>query len=528
MPRLSRVLGSAAAIALIAAAGAAQAAPPKDFDAYMARVLSTFGPPGMSVAIVEDGKVTLAKGYGVRKLGDPAPVDEHTIFPIGSNTKAFTAAALSILVDEGKLSWDDKVVSDLPGFQMYDPYVTGEMTITDLLVHRSGLGLGEGDLMFYPPTSFTRQEIVERLRYLKPASSFRSKFAYDNMLFIAAGQLVAHASGGTWDDFIRQNIFKPLAMPDATATSGEIGPNANRAWPHIRTGGAVRGMGDMKPMPSVELIDNAGPAGSINASAVDMSKWLQVQLSRGVLPNGKRLFSAEQAAAMWTPQTLIVTRDPPPGPFGDTAAHFSAYALGWGVRDYRGHRIYTHDGGVPGGISTVMVIPDKHIAFAVMTNSEEIGALHAVDNALVDHYLGVSPAVDWPVVMKQALDAQAAGALAAMKAQPAAQAEGPAASLPLAKFAGVYKDPWYGSVTIANGAHGLEISFDRTPTMKGALEHVAYDTFRTRFTDPAIEDAYLTFALAPDGTVSEIKLKPVSPLADFSFDYQDLDLTPAK
>jgi hypothetical protein len=317
-------------------------------------------------------------------------------------------------------------------------------------------------------------------------------------------------------------------MRDATATSGEIGPNANRAWPHIRTGGAVRGLGDMKPMVGVELIDNAGPAGSINASALDMSKWLQVQLSRGVMPDGKRLFSAAQATAMWTPQTLIVTRDPPPGPFGDTAAHFSAYALGWGVRDYRGHRIYTHDGGVPGGVSTVLVIPDKHVAFAVLTNAEDPAALHAVDNALLDHYLGVSPAVDWPVVMQQASDAQAAGALAAMKSQPAAQAEGPAPSLPLAKFAGIYHDPWYGKLTISNGAHGLEVNFERTPLMKGPLEHVAYDTFRTRFPDPAIEDAYLTFALAPDGTVTEIKLKPVSALADFSYDYQDLDFTPAK
>ena len=237
MSRLTRVLASAAAVALIAAAGAAQAAPPENFDAYMTRVLSTSGAPGMSVAIVEDGKVTLAKGYGVRKLGEAAPVDAHTIFPIGSNTKAFTATALAILVDEGKLSWDDKVVSRLPGFQMYDPYVTGEMTITDLLTHRSGLGLGEGDLMFYPPTTFTRQEIVERLRYLKPATSFREKFAYDNMLYVAAGQLVADTSGESWEDFIRANIFKPLGMTDATATSGELGPNANRGWPHIRLGG---------------------------------------------------------------------------------------------------------------------------------------------------------------------------------------------------------------------------------------------------------------------------------------------------
>jgi CubicO group peptidase (beta-lactamase class C family) len=523
MPRLSSVV---AATALLLVSGAAQAAPPKDLDAYVNRAIKTFGAPGMAVAVVEDGKTVVTRGYGVRKLGEPGLVDEHTVFPIGSNTKAFTSAALAILIDEGKLAWDDKVVSHLPGFQMYDPYVTGEMTVTDLLVHRSGLGLGEGDLMFYPPTTFTRQEIVERLRYLKPATSFRSAFAYDNMLFIAAGQLVAHTAGESWDDFMRQRVFKPLGMPDATATSGELAPGANRGWPHIRTGGEVRGLGEQQPMPHVELIDNAGPAGSINASAVDMSKWLQVQLSRGVMPNGQRLFNAEQAAAMWTPQTLIPTR-PLPGALAPASEQFSAYALGWFVRDWRGHKVYTHDGGVPGGVSTVMVIPEKHVAFAVMTNSEEIGALHSVDDYLLDHYFG-EPQTDWTTLYKQAIDAAAARGVAFMKAQPAGQAEGPPASLPIGKFAGVYRDPWYGTVTITPQGQGLAISFDRTPTMKGTLEHVAYDTFRTRFTDKAIEDAYVTFTLAPDGSIATVKMKAISPLADFSFDYQDLSFTPDK
>jgi hypothetical protein len=197
------------------------------------------------------------------------------------------------------------------------------------------------------------------------------------------------------------------------------------------------------------------------------------------------------------------------------------------VRDYRGHRIYTHDGGVPGGVSTVWVMPDKRVAFAVLTNAEDTDALHAVDNRIADAYLDADP-VDWPKVMKEAGDARAAQAVALMKSQPAAQVEGPASSAPLARFAGVYRDPWYGALTIVSGAHGLEVSFERTASMKGPLEHVAYDTFRTRFPDPAIEDAYLTFSLSPDGSVTEIKLKAVSPLADFSFDYQDLDFTPAQ
>jgi CubicO group peptidase (beta-lactamase class C family) len=181
-----------------------QSAPPPDLDAYVARALKTFDVPGLSVAIVKDGKILLAKGYGVRKLGESTPVDERTLFGIGSNTKAFTSAALATLVDEGKISWDDPVYERLPGFQMYDPYVSHEMTIRDLLTHRSGMGLGEGDLLFWPHTTFTSEEIVYRLRFMKPASSFRSRFAYDNLMYIAAGQIVSAVTHKSWEEYIKR------------------------------------------------------------------------------------------------------------------------------------------------------------------------------------------------------------------------------------------------------------------------------------------------------------------------------------
>src|SRR5437588_6160739 len=190
----------------------AQNAPPADLDAYVVRVLKTFEVPGLSVAIVKDGKVVLAKGYGVRKLGEPAPVDENTLLAIGSNTKAFTSAALATLVEEGKISWDDPVYERLTGFQMYDPYVSHEMTIRDLLTHRSGMGLGEGDLLFWPHTTFTRAEIIYKLRFMKPHSSFRSHYAYDNLLYMTAGQIIPAVAGTSWDDYVRQRIFAPLGM----------------------------------------------------------------------------------------------------------------------------------------------------------------------------------------------------------------------------------------------------------------------------------------------------------------------------
>src|SRR5713226_9029860 len=207
MNSASKMCAIALLFALLCAGSAlAQNVPPPDLDAYVARVLKTFDVPGLSVAIVKDGKVVVAKGYGVRKLGDAAPVDENTLFGIGSNTKAFTTAALATLVDEGKISWDDKVYERLPGFEMYDPYVSHEMTIRDLLTHRSGMGLGEGDLLFWPHTTFTREEIIYKLRFMKPASSFRSKFAYDNLLYIAAGQIIPAVTGKTWEQYITERI----------------------------------------------------------------------------------------------------------------------------------------------------------------------------------------------------------------------------------------------------------------------------------------------------------------------------------
>ena len=189
--------------------------------------MKTFDVPGMAVAVVKDGKILVAKGYGVRKLGDRTPVDEFTLFGIGSNTKAFTAAALATLVDEGKLSWDDPVYQRLPGFVMYDPYVSHEMTIRDLLTHRSGMGLGEGDLLFWPHTTYHREEIIYKLRFMKPASSFRSHYAYDNLLYMTAGQIIPAVTGTSWDDYIRQRIFIPLGMTHSNLSNANIKPTSS-------------------------------------------------------------------------------------------------------------------------------------------------------------------------------------------------------------------------------------------------------------------------------------------------------------
>src|SRR5438105_4726145 len=277
----------------------AQNAPPSDLDAYVKSVLKTFVVPGLSVAIVKDGKVVMAKGYGVRKLREPALVDENTLFGIGSNTKAFTSALLATLVDEGKISWDVKVYERLPGFQMYDPYVSHEMTVRDLLTHKSGMGLGEGDLLFWPHTTYSRDDIIYRLRFMKPQSSFRSHYAYDNLMYIAAGQIVAAVTGKSWEENIRQRILAPLSMSTTNLANAAWKSGDNYAWPHSKL------PGKMQPIDFVPL-DNAAPAGSINSSASEMARWVLLQLNRGkFLDSNKRLFSDKQSKEMWSPQTIL-------------------------------------------------------------------------------------------------------------------------------------------------------------------------------------------------------------------------------
>jgi CubicO group peptidase (beta-lactamase class C family) len=493
---------------------------PADLDAYVASSMKTFDVPGIAVAIVKDGRVLVAKGYGVRKLGEPTPVDEFTLFGIGSNTKAFTTAALATLVDEGKLSWDDPVYQRLPGFVMYDPYVSHEMTIRDLLTHRSGTGLGEGDLLFWPHTTYTRNEIIYKLRFMKPASSFRSHYAYDNLLYMTAGQIIPAVTGTSWDDYIRQRIFTPLGMTHSNVSNANIKPGDDVAFPHSRLAGKLHVI-------PFEILDNAGPAGSINSCAADMAKWVLLQLNRGKFPDrDAHLFSEERSREMWSPQTILPIGDPPPSLTG-LKANFADYALGWGLRDYHGRKLVGHTGGVGGFVSRVMLVPEENLGVVVLTNAEEGGAFDSILFHVLDHYFGLPP-TDWITAFKSREDTEEKDAAETVKKAEASRAADSKPSLPLEKYAGVYNDAWYGPITIRAENAGLVISFDHTPTMIGDLQHWQHDTFKAHWRDRNIEDAFLTFALNPDGSIDNAKMAAVSPLADFSFDYQDLLLKPTE
>ena len=502
------------------------AAPPPDLDRRVEQLRTALGVPGVTIAIVENGQTTLARGYGIRGLGDRQPVDGDTIFATGSTGKAFTTAALAILVDEGRIKWDDKVIDHMPDFRMYDPWVTREMTIRDLLVHRSGLGLGAGDLLFLPRSDLSRKESVRRLRHIKPATSFRSNYAYDNVLYMVAGQLIEEVTGQTWEQFMKERVFRPAGMLHSTVDNVGRLATGNRARPHARLNGAIRGLGDQVALDENEtnLGANGAPAGGLAISANDMSKWLTLQLARGDIPGDGRLFSEAASTQMWQPAILTPVSQTPPD-LRATQPMFATYALGWTVQDYRGARLVWHGGAVLGSLAAVALLPERNIGIYIAANSEEGELVRGLLYELLDHYLGL-PQDRWPEKLKAFKAARAAAAVTALQAPTAKPAKvGP--SLPIARYTGQYDDPWYGRITVRQDKGRLAVDFPHSPGMTATLEHHQYDSFRTVFADKSIEPAYVTFALDANGKVDRITMKAISPIADFSWDYHDLLFTPA-
>jgi CubicO group peptidase (beta-lactamase class C family) len=483
-------------------------------------VMKTFEVPGLALTVVKDGKVAIAKGYGVRRLGDPAPVDSKTLFGIASNTKVFTATALGLLVEERKIEWDAPVVRYLPWFQMWDPYVTRELTVRDLLVHRSGLGLGAGDLLWWPPSTYDRKEIARRLRFIRPETSFRSAYAYDNVLYLIAGEVIEAVSGQTWEQFVGDRILKKVGMTGSNLRHSDAAGHGNIAATHAPIDGKVR---PIAPFAS----DNTNPAGGINSNAEDMAKWLTVLLGHGVLADGSRLFSEAtffQITTLVTPMPMGI----PPPELAPLKSNFRGYALGLSVTDYRGQKVLIHSGGLPGYVSRVIVLPEVNLGVAVLTNQESGAAYDSIAYRIVDHYLG-APATDWIAAWEKLGVRQRAAEAEAEKRASAARDTTSRPSLPLAKYAGTYADAWYGDIVVEQQGDKLVMRFSHSPQLVGDVEHFQHDTFIVRWRDRELRaDAYLTFALNPDGTIDQAKMKAVSPATDFSFDFQDLLLKPAR
>ncbi len=491
-----------------------------NLDADVARVMKTFDVPGIAIAIVKDGKVVATRGFGVRKLGNPAPVDAKTLFEVASNSKAFTAAALAMLVDEGKLAWDDPVTKHLPDFQMYDAYVTHEMTVRDLLTHRSGLGLGAGDLLWWPTTHFSADQIIEKLRYIKPATSFRSAYAYDNLLYIVAAKIIAAKSGKSWGDTVREKILVPVGMTGTTTSLAEGAAIANQSGPHSKVGDRIT---LVKPIP----VPNAAGAVGINTNAEDIAKWMQVLLDDGKLSGGKttRLYSEARAKDLWTAQTPIGISEPPAA-LAATKPNFSAYGLGFQLRDYHGQKVAMHGGALVGFYSRVVLVPESKLGIAIFTNAESGGALNALQYRLLDQYMGIAP-TDWIGIIGDQSRATQAKEQARVKAAAGSRAAASKPSLALAAYDGEYEDAWYGKVVIRHVGKKQMLTFASTPDLTGELEHFQHDTFIVRWKERSFNaDAYVTFALNPDGSIERVRMVPVSTATDFSYDFQDLNLVP--
>ncbi len=510
-------------VAWLVAVSLAAAQAPADIDTFVGAAMKAFDIPGLALAIVKDGKVVYAKGYGVRRIDDPAPVTTRTLFAIASNTKAFTAAAVGILVDEGKVEWDGAVSKYLPDFRVADPYVSSQLMVRDLLSHRTGLGLGQGDLTFFPDTTFTRPEVLEAARFLKPVTSLRSAYAYNNLTFVVAGQLVAKVSGQDWDDFIRQRILAPAGMTSTVTTGSAVPQAAELAFPHSR-GWRLEG-----PLHSlVPTIDKtwAGAAG-IRSNVEDLSKWVMLHLRQGKLPDGKQVFSTAAQKQMWSMHIPTPIGAPRAG-LERATPQFSGYGLGWSLRDYAGHKVVSHGGALTGMVSTVQMMPDQGLGVVVLTNQEETGAQSAIVNHVFDHVLGL-PANDWIAGYRKAREDNNRRANDKEQKQINARAADSRPSLAADRYAGTYRDAWYGDMVLEPQAGGkFVLKMTRTPTMTADVTHWQYDTFKAVFRDPTVPDAYLTFSLGPDGRIVELRMVPTNDLADFSFDYQDLLFRPVK
>ncbi|HEY8166990.1 MAG TPA: serine hydrolase, partial [Gemmatimonadaceae bacterium] len=463
-----------------------RASPLEGFDDYVASSMAEWKIPGLAIGIVKDGKVVFAKGFGVRTTGKPDPVDTETLFAIASDTKAFTGMVLAMLVDEGKIRWDAPVIEYLPWFRLADDYLTREITVRDLLTHRSGLA--RGDLLWVGGSGYTRTELLQRLRYLKPSWSFRSRYGYSNLMYVAAGEVAAAAEHKTWDEIVRDRIFVPLGMTSTNTSVRLLTGHENVATPHAKIDGAVRPV-------SYTDADNIAAAGAINSNITDMMKWIRFQLDSGVA-QGKRLVTKPNFAETHTPQTVmrIDSAYREFNPF----THIRSYAFGWNVLDYRGREMLSHAGNLSGMNAMVGLMPEERLGIVVLTNMEGNALRESLMYRTFDRYLG-APDRDWSRVAlaeRAAIDSNEARD---EREKEAKHVKGTRPTLPLDRYAGVYEDSFYGraKVTMERGHLVLELA----PKQTGDLEHWHYDTFKVVWRDHRDGTNLVTFSLDVLGNV---------------------------
>ncbi|MBC7749741.1 MAG: beta-lactamase family protein, partial [Methylotenera sp.] len=409
-------------------------------DDLVERTLKTFNVPGIAVAIVKDGKIIHAKGYGVKSILTNEKVDANTLFGIASNSKAFTSAALAMLVDEGKVKWDDKVIKYLPNFKMYNEYVTNEFTIRDLLTHRSGLGLGAGDLMIWPDGSnFTATDIIQNIQYLKPVSAFRTQYDYDNLLYIIAGEVIQVASGKSWCDFVEERMMKPLEMNNSAASFVRLKDTTNVIAPHVPINGELKVIKRYKN----QLFDAAA---GIYSSVNDLSKWTIMQMNNGKYgADNKQLYSKKEHDETWQLQTIIPAVNKPP-----YNTHFSGYGLGWFLSDVKGYKQVTHTGGLEGIVTQVTLLPELNLGIIVLTNQQSGSAFNAITNTIKNSYLGIQ-SEDYVTIYSDRMKAneETADKVTSEVWTSVAKKKKENIKIDFKSFIGTYKDNWFGEIVLS-------------------------------------------------------------------------------
>lgn len=506
--------------AFVAAASEAYAIGPMtaDIDGWAESARETFSVPGVAIGIIKDGEIIHAKGYGVLEAGKNARVDEHTIFSIGSITKTFTSGAIALLVAEGKLDWDDKVVDHIPGFRLSDPWITHEVTVRDLLSHRIGLSPGAGGLMFYASNDFSREELIEKMRHFRQSSGFRTKFVYDNLAYVVLGDIIERTTGKAYEDFIDKRLIKPIGMDECAANTRKLSRYKNNASPHTMVDGHIEVARRLSPMTQAAPF---AAAGGVYCSVDSLLRYLRVHLNDGVLSNGHILFNAEEHEEMWTPQTL--------GSVSDRERewdemNFTTYGLGWQVSDMHGMKTVSHGGGVPGVRSFIMIVPELNLATVVLTNYGERTAMDALTAQIVKSFMPVEKQ-NWIAKYNEKRIERARTFEALSKHEPHAQAA-VAPTLPLAAYVGEYRDSWFGDVAILLDENGLSFTAARSKLLTGRLEPVSGNLFIVRWNDRGLNaDALVDFDVNFDGVPETIKLKAVSPATSAIYDFHDLSLT---
>ena len=473
------------------AVAARTADPLAGLDDYIRKAMREWNMAGLSIAIVKNDSVVYARGFGLKELGKPDSVTPRTLFAIGSNTKSFTSAAVGMLVDEGKMSWDDKVTKWLPGFQLFDPYVTRELTMRDILSHRSGLGR-RGDMLWIA-ADYPRAEILRRMRFLEPNAGFRTEMGYNNMMFLAAGEAAGAAAGMSWDELVTTRILRPLGMTTSTTRFADLSGRPDLASPHGRRDGTLQ------LIPRRD-IDNIAPAGSIFSSAEEMTHYLRFILGGGKY-HGKTLLKAGSLATIHTPHVSMFT---PPDTLRPST-HFMAYGLGWVLQDYLGRKIAWHNGGIDGYLSEMWTVPEEKLGVVILTNSDNHALGSALAARILDAYLGGTPR-DWSALTLERFKAAMAMQEAQQKQAEAARVKDTKPTHPLEAYAGTYADSLYGDLRVSVSGDHLVAAYG-VGGLTGELSHWHFDTFRSTWSDRQLGRGMISFGLDKDGKPASVTVE---------------------